>query len=133
MPRDVLDLNAAVDVHHRAAHAIRSGKVFAAHDVSDGGLGVSIAEMCIASGLGATVRLPQDPYRLFLYDPFPPTYVLEMTERDAIDAGFSIIGRVTAEDRLRVDGWNAGLVDLSVEELSRAWKNPLSEGGGRVE
>ncbi len=131
LPRGTLDLNAAADLHRRAAAAIRSGKVFAAHDVSDGGLGVALAEMCIASGLGANVRLPQDPYRLFLHGHFPPTYVLEMTERNAIEAGFSIIGRVTAEDRLRVDGWDAGLVDLSVEEMSRAWKNPLSEGGGR--
>src|SRR5690606_17591564 len=34
---------------------IRSGVVTACHDLSDGGLGVALAEMAIAGGIGATV------------------------------------------------------------------------------
>ncbi|SFI78172.1 phosphoribosylformylglycinamidine synthase subunit PurL [Aerobium aerolatum] len=39
---------------------IRSGIATAVHDCSDGGLGVAIAEMAIASGIGATVDLADD-------------------------------------------------------------------------
>lgn len=39
---------------------IRSGVATAVHDCSDGGLGVAIAEMAIASGIGATVDLADD-------------------------------------------------------------------------
>jgi len=46
---------------------IRSGIVSAAHDVSDGGLGIALAEMAIASGLGAQVPwvLDVDPLKVW--------------------------------------------------------------------
>ena len=39
---------------------IRSGVATAVHDCSDGGLGVTIAEMAVASGIGATIELADD-------------------------------------------------------------------------
>ena len=44
---------------------IRAGALTAAHDVSDGGLAVALAEMAIASGIGAEVQMPVD------IDPIP--------------------------------------------------------------
>jgi phosphoribosylformylglycinamidine synthase II len=44
---------------------IASGVVTACHDLSDGGLGVALAEMAMASGIGATVPGPDDT------DPIP--------------------------------------------------------------
>ena len=41
--------------------AITAGDITAAHDLSDGGLGVALAEMAISSGRGATVALPAGP------------------------------------------------------------------------
>ncbi len=38
--------------------AVRSGLVSSAHDVSEGGLAVALAECCIAGRLGARVELP---------------------------------------------------------------------------
>lgn len=55
-----------VDLAHEKAvgdfvrRLIRSGVATAVHDCSDGGLGVAIAEMAIASGIGATVGLADD-------------------------------------------------------------------------
>ena len=40
--------------------AIRDGLVTAAHDLSDGGLAVALAEMAMASGIGASVNQPND-------------------------------------------------------------------------
>ena len=37
---------------------ILAGKINAAHDVSDGGLAVAIAEMAMKSGLGASIETP---------------------------------------------------------------------------
>src|SRR5690606_9629672 len=39
--------------------AIRSGLVASAHDVSDGGLGITVAEMAIFSGVGCTVTIQE--------------------------------------------------------------------------
>ena len=46
---------------------IRSGKVTACHDLSDGGLGVALAEMAMASGIGAKVTQlnDEDPAAVF--------------------------------------------------------------------
>ena len=38
--------------------AVRNGLVSSAHDVSEGGMAVALAECCIAGGLGATVEVP---------------------------------------------------------------------------
>jgi len=46
---------------------IKSGIVSAAHDVSDGGLGIALAEMAIASGIGAQIPwvLEADPVKVW--------------------------------------------------------------------
>jgi phosphoribosylformylglycinamidine synthase len=42
--------------------AARDGMLCAAHDLSDGGLAVALAESCLRSGLGCAVTLPGDPF-----------------------------------------------------------------------
>ncbi len=60
-----LDHEKRVGDHVRAL--IESGAVTAAHDLSDGGLAVALAEMTMASGIGATVSAPAgaDPVAAF--------------------------------------------------------------------
>jgi phosphoribosylformylglycinamidine synthase subunit PurL len=40
------------------------GLIASAHDLSDGGLAVALAEACLAGGTGVTVTLPGDPFTL---------------------------------------------------------------------
>jgi len=54
-----LDLNFEKNLHQATLNAIRGGMVRAAHDVSDGGLSITLAEMAIFSGLGAHVDLSE--------------------------------------------------------------------------
>jgi phosphoribosylformylglycinamidine synthase len=44
------------------AAAVTAGLLSAAHDLSDGGLAVALAESCLRGGTGCTVRLPGDPF-----------------------------------------------------------------------
>ena len=44
---------------------ILAGKINAAHDISDGGLVIAIAEMAMKSGLGANIMVP-DTGHLFM-------------------------------------------------------------------
>ncbi len=53
-----LDLDAEARLQRLLVYAARRGLVASAHDLSDGGLLVALAECCILSGLGATLRLP---------------------------------------------------------------------------
>lgn len=45
--------------------AVRAGRVRACHDLSDGGLAVALAEMCIASDIGAQLEMPLDVTSLY--------------------------------------------------------------------
>src|SRR5581483_2568699 len=61
---------------------IRDGAVTAAHDLSDGGLAVSVAEMAIASGIGAVLEAPADlPGHQFWFGEDQARYLL--TAKDA--------------------------------------------------
>ena len=51
------DLGELRAVHAAVRQAVRAGVLHSAHDVAEGGLGVALAECCLAGGLGATVDL----------------------------------------------------------------------------
>ncbi len=57
---------------------IRQGHITAAHDLSDGGLGVALAEMAMANGLGAAITLPASatPAHAYLFGEDQARYVV---------------------------------------------------------
>ncbi|MBB3951385.1 phosphoribosylformylglycinamidine synthase subunit PurL [Aureimonas jatrophae] len=62
---------------------IRSGRVTACHDLSDGGLAVALAEMCMASGLGADVEPGDGSLHARLFGEDQARYVLAVSSADA--------------------------------------------------
>ncbi len=129
-PVERFGLEDAKLLHHRVAGLIHEGKVCSAHDVTDGGLAVAVAEMCIASKLGAVINLPKQSSLSSIFEPVSTTYVLEMKQADAVASGLPIIGRVTEKLRLSIEQDGSTGVDLGLEELDRAWRSPLAQGGG---
>jgi phosphoribosylformylglycinamidine synthase II len=57
-----VDLDAERDLAAVLAAAGARGLLAAAHDLSDGGLAIALAECCLAGGQGCAVRLPGDPF-----------------------------------------------------------------------
>jgi phosphoribosylformylglycinamidine synthase len=130
-PVDRVGLSEAMKLHRQVAGLIAAGNVRAAHDVSDGGLGGAVAEMCIASDLGASLSVDRTAYAERLIANVATSYLLEMTEAEAKKAGLPIVGVVEAEPRLHIDLDGACVVDLTVGDLAAAWRSPLAHGGGR--
>jgi len=130
-PVDRVGLGAAYAMHRRVADLIRGGKVLAAHDVSDGGLAVTIAEMCIASNLGALVEIIPGAYEHSIFAPIATTYLLEMTEANATASGLPIVGTIEPGPRLRIAAHGLKPIDLPIADLADAWRSPLAQGGGR--
>ncbi|WP_315919664.1 phosphoribosylformylglycinamidine synthase subunit PurL [Mesorhizobium sp. SP-1A] len=66
-PPPPVDLDHEKKVGDAVRELITSGAVTACHDLSDGGLAVTLAEMAMASGIGATVSAPSgaDPVASF--------------------------------------------------------------------
>jgi phosphoribosylformylglycinamidine synthase len=53
-----LDLNVEARVQSCVRSLVRDGVLKSAHDCADGGLGVAVAECCIAGGIGALLDMP---------------------------------------------------------------------------
>jgi phosphoribosylformylglycinamidine synthase subunit PurL len=104
--------------------AVRSELVGSAHDVSDGGLAVALAECCIASGLGARVEFPD----LFGEGPGgvvvsgPPASIEKLAERCS-KHGFMRLGEVGGE-RLVASG-PAATLSVPVAQLATAFETGI--------
>ncbi len=100
---------------------IRSGKITAVHDCSDGGLATALADMAMASGIGATIDLPDDlPAHAFLFGEDQARYVVTMSAADAdtLEAGDLPVLRLgtTGGSCLTFDG----VAEVMVEALRSA-------------
>ncbi len=121
----------AAAMHRTVARIIRSGQATACHDVSDGGLAVCLAEMCIGGARGATVSL--DGFatgadaRLRLFDESRSAYVFTTppdVDGNALGGGREIVelGVVTRDKRLCIGVGAKTLVDVEVPRLDAAWR-----------
>lgn len=120
--------------------AIAAGLVRSAHDLSDGGLAVALAESCIASGLGAAVELPAGegrPDRLLFAEGGARLVVSVAPEQEsawgaalaAADGGGAVpaerLGTVTADARLVVALGGEPLLALTVEHMRETYEQAI--------
>jgi len=127
---------------YQALHqAIRQGLVRACHDLSEGGLAVAAAEMCIGGRLGLALEIPYPSQALFaaanacLLAEIRPG---QCSAFETLLAGLphERLGQVTAEPRLVVEfsspaqaeNTRAG-ISLPVSALVAAWKSNLGKPG----
>src|SRR4051794_21074056 len=113
--------------------AARSGLIASAHDISDGGLAVALAECCIASGMGARIAYHPEhggPELLFGEGPGgvlvsgAPEAIADLGER-AGEVGFAMIGHVGG-NRLEVAA-GAARLELAVVDLRTAWEQAIPD------
>jgi len=123
--------------------AIRQGMLTACHDLSDGGLGIALAEMCFSGAIGARIALDKIPgSRRFKRDDFllfsesNSRFLCEVSvrERGAFEnlaAGLRVpyraIGRTLESPELIVDGLRGDVVvRLSLSEAESVWRRALT-------
>jgi phosphoribosylformylglycinamidine synthase len=126
----------------RTVHqVIKQGLVQACHDCSEGGLGVTLAEMCLAGRLGAEINLTQvvgatdlSEDDLVLFSESAGRFVVEVRPEDVAvfentlsDVPHAQIGQVEAEPMLRINGLNEQtIIETSVSDLEKAWRGYAS-------
>ncbi len=126
-------LSAEATQVYRALHqAMRVGLVRACHDLSEGGLGVAAAEMCIGGRLGISLEIESDE---MLLGETNGCLLVEVSTSDgaAFEACFEkipstvhVIGRVTAQPRLEIRCGQDTRISLDVDELVSAFNSPLT-------
>ncbi|AFM24134.1 AIR synthase-related protein [Desulfomonile tiedjei] len=125
---------------YRALHAaMRDGLVASCHDLSDGGLGVALAESAFSGGLGASVSLKYVPVEnvsradVALFSESQCRFLISVRSERKPDfekalRGFplGLIGEVTAEQKLRIEGFtDNAVIDADIHQLKKAWQSPL--------
>jgi phosphoribosylformylglycinamidine synthase II len=100
---------------------IQDGQLLACHDVSDGGLLVAVAEMAMASGIGAAIDAPSTvPLHGWCFGEDQGRYLLEVSDDDLVavleaaeqrEVGARVIGKTTGKD-LSIGGKSVAVAEL---------------------
>jgi phosphoribosylformylglycinamidine synthase subunit PurSL len=131
-PLEAPSLPANAPAIYRALHqAIRANLVCACHDLSEGGLAVAAAEMCIGGRLGMALTLEGGDPLVLLFSESNGRLLVEVqpAHREAFEAHFAghpeslvkSIGTVTNTARLSISSQTGTLINLACDDLVRAW------------
>jgi phosphoribosylformylglycinamidine synthase len=141
-----LDLERERAVQRAVLRAAEAGLLQSAHDCSDGGLAVALAESCFSSlgrrPVGAEIELTDgdlpggdlsETAHLFSETPSRIVVSFDDAQRARLEqlaaeegAPFRVIGRVTG-DRLRIHVNGSERVSQTVAELETAWRSSLPD------
>ncbi|MDZ4231060.1 MAG: AIR synthase-related protein, partial [Dehalococcoidales bacterium] len=135
-----VDPRRARELMDRLSMATGAGLVRACHDCSEGGIGVAIAEMAFAGGLGAVIHLKAVPLGerfdrddFILFSESNSRFLVEVSlenkdKFEEIMSGVSLkaIGQVTDSEVLEIYGLRGEkVVSASLGELKDSWQKPL--------
>jgi hypothetical protein len=95
-------LESTARLHAAVAGLIRSGRALAAHDCSEGGIAVAVAEMAIASGLDTQYLLATDGPTAHPFAEPPSGYILQAADQAALEASAATIPGVVAREVARL-------------------------------
>jgi phosphoribosylformylglycinamidine synthase subunit PurL len=126
-----LDMDYEKRVQAAVREIVNNGLVESSHDVSDGGLGVALAE-CSFGGVGARVETDREIRPEFLLFHEGPSRVIvstaepEKVKEIALYHGIESprIG-ITMGERLQIRNQGVNLIDCTLESLRRRWENAL--------
>ncbi|HSF25098.1 MAG TPA: AIR synthase-related protein, partial [Blastocatellia bacterium] len=133
-----LDLDLERRAQEACLRAIQAGLVESAHDCSDGGLSVALAESCFSSyrrnAIGCRVNLEGDlSSAAMLFSESPSRIVLSAFQANVgqivalaeeLGVAAAVIGR-TGGERLVIEANGTRMIDRAVVEIESAWRNAL--------
>jgi phosphoribosylformylglycinamidine synthase II len=137
----IVDLDQAPQIFTAMHKAISGGLVESCHDLSEGGLAASAAEMAFAGGLGVTLNLAAlseasdiSSDAVLLFSESNTRFLVEVSEQHV--AAFSEtlgdlpcveVGLVNDGEQCSVVGTGGQtVIDSPIEELRQVWKQPLA-------
>ncbi|MBT5281159.1 MAG: phosphoribosylformylglycinamidine synthase, partial [Euryarchaeota archaeon] len=129
-----------LDIYRRLSKTIQEGLIRTAHDCSEGGLAVAVAEMCIGGRLGAIIDIDGigegDSFSRLWSESLGRIIVAvdaehEMQFIEAMsDADIHLIGMVTDSQNLIIEDGYDELIQADVAGLTKSWKEALDMTGG---
>jgi phosphoribosylformylglycinamidine synthase len=128
-----------LDAHRRVCDAVRDlvtdGLVLGVHDAADGGLGLALAEMAVAGGVGARLTAPPDANHAWLFGESASRFVLAVDPAAEAEVGrrlqaagvtWTVVGEAGG-DRLVVEGPPSVALDVALADATAAWRGRLPD------
>ena len=139
-PEPVLDLKAELAVQTACLRAAAAGLLRSAHDCSDGGLAVALAECCFSShgreAVGAEIDVTGDfEVATGLFSETPSRIIVSFAQSAlnnieeitaAVGCPLTLLGNV-GSDLLRIKSNGEAVIELSVAEIETAWRSALKD------
>jgi len=133
-----VDAVTALVLYERLHAAIQKGLVRSAHDCSDGGLFVALAEVCMAGRLGARIDLATLPVdgmvspiaKLFSESQSRFVVTVRPSDQAAFEAAlagsaFAKLGAIAEAPSLEIADGSAPLLSASLDAMFERWRRPL--------
>lgn len=143
-----VDFEEGMKDYNATAVAIRKGLLASCHDISDGGLGVALAESALGGRLGIKIDLSgveeqvrnsssgkeaeesgMDLHIRTLFSESPSRFIVSLSkdrEKEFLDCFTErkpvLLGEVIEENRMIIKDEDKPLMDVSLEEIVLAWK-----------
>lgn len=132
-------INQAYQIFTKLHQAITKGLIASCHDCSDGGLAVTVAEMCFGGNLGAEIDLSNIPCHpsnmrsdFILFSQSNTRFIVEVEPKNEAKLlklfgrlPVSRLGKVKAVPIFETRNGNQLLIRENVEKLKQVWKRPL--------
>ena len=126
----------------RLSKATKKGLVKSCHDLSEGGLGVSLAEMAFAGGMGMELSLKNAPRQsdvtkndILIFSESNTRFLVEIPlknkkEFERLMKGMPIgfLGKIKNGKRFKIKGLDGKtIVDTTIDKLKEAWQKPFKK------
>ncbi|SEM92312.1 phosphoribosylformylglycinamidine synthase subunit II [Mesobacillus persicus] len=125
-----LNLEVEKEYQNQILTAIRAGVVASAHDVSEGGVAVALAESLMgANGLGAEVALEGEAAVTALFSESQSRFILSVKAEHQAEferlTDAALIGKVTDTSKLTIMVAGTEEIKLEVNQMKEAWKGAI--------
>jgi len=135
---DLAESNKIFQAVHKSMAA---NLVLACHDISEGGLGSALSEMCFGNQLGAKVKLEKIPHNAsemrpdaLLFSESSNKFLMEVAKEDIEkikdifgNLPFGEIGEITADPKLELTYNGKIVIGADTQELLHAWQKPMKD------
>lgn len=130
-----LDLSREQAVQELVLHLIRDGLLKSAHDVSEGGLAVALAEACMKNHVGVKIQLETELSPTVLLFSESQSRVLVSVPQEEVDQVLqqakmngvpcAWIGEVTDDARFNIHVNQASVIETSLDRVEQLWKEAI--------
>ncbi|MDO8638120.1 MAG: phosphoribosylformylglycinamidine synthase subunit PurL [Candidatus Daviesbacteria bacterium] len=125
-----IDLKTLPTIMRTVHQSIKSGHALACHDVSEGGVITTVAEMCFGGDCGVELDIGEGKADKILFSETAGCFVVEVENEKMANQLFAnvphqVLGKTRQNKFISVKQGDINLFDASIDELKYAWQDPI--------